>query len=222
MDEQPTVAVRGEAQDEVEPELATFAVTVLASDRDRAETLRRLTSRVDAVRALLDGHAGAIEKRSTSGLSIHPEVKRGEKVSRYTGRLTTSVTVTDFTVLGQLMIELASTEQAQVDGPWWSVRPNSPVLRDLRRAAINDALARAADYAGAVGARVTRLITLTDTGMSHGGGMRAMAYKGEAMRDSDLPALDLEPARQQVFASVEARFAISEPTVLTNDDGPLP
>jgi uncharacterized protein YggE len=214
MQEQPTVAVRGEAQDEVDAELATFTVSVLASDRDRPETLRRLTARLDTVRAVLDEYAEAIEKRSTSGLSIHPDIKRGEKISRYTGRASMSVTVADFAVLGQLMLRMAMVEQAVVDGPWWSLRPDSPVPREVRRAAIADALARAADYAAAVGARVTRLIQLSDIGMTHGGAMRAMSFQPGGTRDSDLPALNLEPARQQVFASVEARFEISEPTAI--------
>ncbi|HTF08628.1 MAG TPA: SIMPL domain-containing protein, partial [Asanoa sp.] len=41
----PVVAVRGEAVREVPPEIARFAVTVVARDKDRQATLRRLAER---------------------------------------------------------------------------------------------------------------------------------------------------------------------------------
>ena len=79
---EPMVAVRGESVREVDPEIAVFSVTVAARDRDRQETLRRLAARVDALKGLLDGYAGSIEKRETSGLYVRPETKRsGERVS---------------------------------------------------------------------------------------------------------------------------------------------
>jgi uncharacterized protein YggE len=220
MNDWPVVAVRGETVREVDPEIATFAVTASARDRDRQETLRRLAGRVDALRALLDGYAGAIESRETSGLYVHPETKRsGEKVTGYAGRVTTTVRVTDFAVLGELMLRLADQELTSVGGPWWELRPDSPVYREARRAAIDEAVARAREYAAALGARVTRLVELTDAGL--GGGVtfveRGMVPRGYAGSvDGGAPQLDLEPQRQQVRASVEARFLISEPTVLAD------
>src|SRR5258705_7078058 len=97
---QPVVAVRGEAFREVDPEVASFSVTVMARDRDRDEALRRLASRVDSVRAILDGYRDGIERRETSGLYVYPETKgSGERVVGYHGNVRTTVTVTDFTVL---------------------------------------------------------------------------------------------------------------------------
>jgi uncharacterized protein len=215
----PVVAVRGEAFREVDPEIASFAVTVTAHDRDRQEALRRLVSRVDAVRAVLDGYRDAIEKRETSGLFVHPQAKgSGERVVGYHGSVTTTVTVTDFTVLGELMLRLADEDQTSVGGPWWALRPGSTVHREARQAAIADALQRAREYAAALGARVVGLVELADAGLSSQtrepqlGGVRYMtAHAAGAPGGS--PQLDLEPRRQQVHASVEARLLISEPTL---------
>src|SRR5262249_48719748 len=140
----------------VDPEIATFIVMVSACDRDRQEALRRLASRVDDLRAVLDGYAGAIEKRETSGLYVHPENKRsGEKVTGYSGSVTTTVTVTDFSALGELMLRLADRDQVYVGGPSWALRPDSPAYREARRDAIAAAITRAKEYAEAVGAQVT-------------------------------------------------------------------
>jgi uncharacterized protein YggE len=217
MPEMPTISVRGEARDEVEPELATLSVTVMAHDRDRQQAMRRLTDRQREVNAVLDEQAEAIEKRHTSSLSIHPVVKKGEKVSGYTGRVATTVVVKDFAELGSMMLRLASVDQAEVSGPWWDLRPESPAYRAARHAAIEDALARAADYAQALGARVTRLVRLSDAGLSHEPRMRAMTFAARAeVGDVDGLTLDLEPAPQSVYASIEATFEISEPSVLAS------
>jgi uncharacterized protein YggE len=211
----PVVAVRGEVTREVPPEIATVTVTVMARDRDRQAALTRLAARSEEVGRLLDAYAAAIERRETSGLYVYPETKGpGERVVGYRGSVSLEVTVTDFTVLGELVVRLADQDQTSVAGPYWALRPDSPAYRQARHDAIGDALVRAREYAEALGARITRLVELADSGLSRppepvmafGGMQRAVAYEGAAP-----PALDLEPQQQRVYASVEARFAITDP-----------
>jgi len=214
---EPIVAVRGESVREVDPEIATCAVTVSARDRDRLETLRRLASRVDTVRAVLDGYPDAIEKRETSGMAVYPETRpSSERVRGYRGTVTTTITVTDFTVLGELLFRLADQDQTSVSGPWWGLRPGSPRYGEARRAAIDDAIGRAREYAEALGARVTGLVEVADSGLSTVASPRAMALGFGAAAEAGVPHLDLDPQRQTVSMSVEARFRISEPTVLSD------
>lgn len=215
------VAVRGEVTREVPPELARFAVTVTARGKDRHGTLDRLAERNDAVRALIDGYGPAIERRESGALLVRPEWKRsGERLAAYHASVTTTVTVVDFTVLGELMLRLADQEQVRIGGPWWSLRPASPEFGQARRAAIDEAIARARDYAEALGAEVTGLVELADHGMAApqpmmlrsgggGGGFGAMDMAAESA-----PQLDLDPQVQTVHAVVEARFTISPPAVL--------
>jgi uncharacterized protein YggE len=215
MVEQPMVTVRGEAFREVPPELAVFSVSVAARDKDRQAVLARLTGRAAEVRSALDDYGAAIERRETSAVQISPELKRGsEKVTAYTGTVGTTVTVTDFAVLGELLLRLAGLEQASISGPWWQLRPGSRAGSEVRRAAIDDALGRARDYAEAVGARVDRLVEILDEGTGGGGRpmMRAMAFKG-AEPDPEFD-LDLDPQQQTVQAAVVVRVAITEATVL--------
>jgi uncharacterized protein YggE len=212
MADAPVVAVRGEAYREVAPELARFAVTATARDRDRETTLARLAERTAAVRVLLDAAEPAVERRETGQLRVWPETKRsGERVVAYHGSVTTTVTVVDFTALGELMLRLADQEQVEVAGPWWSLRPDSPAYREARHAAIADALARAREYAEALGARVTALLELADTGLATAPPMMAKAGFGRAAEAA--PELELDPQPQPVQAAVEARFTISEPVL---------
>ena len=215
MADQPTVVVRGESLREVPPEQAVFAVTVSARGKEQHAVLTRLTERAAELRTHLDDFPDAIERRETSGVQVHPELKRGgsERIAAYTGSVTTTVTVTDFTVLGELLLRLADREQTSVSGPWWQLRPGSRAGADVRRAAITDALGRAREYAEAVGAQVDRLVEIADENAGGGGQpmMRMAAFGGAPEADLDL---DVDPQQQIVQASVLVRVTITEPATL--------
>ncbi|KOX04014.1 SIMPL domain-containing protein [Micromonospora profundi] len=210
----PVVQVRGEAHQEVPPELARFAVTVTARDKDREATLARLAERAAAVRVLLDGAEPSVARRETGDLRVRPETRRsGERVVAWHGSVTTTVTVTDFTALGELMLRLADQDQVEVAGPWWELRPDSPAYRAARHAAISDALLRAREYAEALGARVTALIELADTGAMDRPMFARAAFEVGEGGGGGVPDLELDPQPQTVQAAVQARFTISEPVL---------
>ncbi|GAB3969673.1 hypothetical protein GCM10027615_24240 [Plantactinospora veratri] len=189
-------------------------MTVAARDKNRPAALTRLAERSAAVRALIDGYGDAIERRETGDLWVRPELKgSGEKVTGYAGSATTTVTVTDFEVLGELMLRLADQDQTTVAGPWWALRPGSPVHREARRAAVAEAIARAREYADALGAEVTALLHLSDAGLTEQPLMmtRAAQTMGYRAAGGGPPELDLDPQVQTVHATVEARFAITPP-----------
>lgn len=216
MVELPTVLVRGEAIREVPPELASFSVLVSARDRERQVTLTRLAERSAAIRAVLDSYPDAIERRETGGVHLRPELKRaGERVVAYTGSVSTTVTVTDFTVLGELLLHLADQEQTSVHGPWWALRPGSRAGAEVRQAAVADALDRAREYAAAVGARLERLIEITDEGTTRGV-VQPMMRQASAMSkgpEVDPIELDLDPQMQTVQARVQIRLVMTEPVL---------
>jgi uncharacterized protein YggE len=208
--ELPVVTVRGEAFREVAPEVASFSVTASARDKDRETTLRRLRERAAAVGAVLDGVA--TEKRETGRLQVHPELKRGgERVSAYAGSVTTNVTVTDFEVLGELMLRLAEIDQTSVAGPWWQLRPDSTAGAEVRTAAIRNALRKAHEYAEAVSSEVHGLIEIADDGVGGGAQPVMMRAMTAAAYDTGAPDLDVEPQAQTVSAAVVVRVSISEP-----------
>ncbi|MEV6487217.1 SIMPL domain-containing protein [Actinoplanes sp. NPDC051633] len=220
----PTVVVRGEALREVPPELAVFSVTVSSRDKDRETTLTRLTERAAELRSHLDDFDDfddAIERRETGSVQIYPEMRgrpksgSAERVIAYHGSITTTVTVTDFAVLGELLLRLGNQEQTQVSGPWWQLRKGSRAGADVRKEAIADAVQRAREYAEAVGSRVQRLIEIADEGT---GGAQPVMYRGFAAGKAEMAAadamdleLDLDPPLQTVQAAVVVRVAISAP-----------
>jgi uncharacterized protein len=215
----PTVAVRGHWTAEVPPELARVHVSVGARHGDRATVLRDLARRVEQVRDVIAGAGGAVESVHGSPLRVRPRFtgdRPTERVTGYVAGMQLTVTVVDFDVLGDLLLRLADREMVSVDGPFWSLRPDSDVHRQARTAAVRDARRCAEEYASAAGARLTGLVEIADTGMSRAaeGAMAAAPaglFRAAAGSVADEVDLDVEPVAQTVHASVEARFTLTQP-----------
>ncbi|MEV6318895.1 SIMPL domain-containing protein [Streptomyces sp. NPDC051776] len=219
--EVPRVAVRGEARLEVDPEIARIGISVSARGTDRRSALDDLTRRNAAVLDLVKSYGEAVEKLSTGAFVITPQLThkgRGERIRAHHGRVRVGATLSDFTALGELVTRLGDLELTSVDGPWWALRPDSPAHRDARQQAVREAVQRAREYAGALGADLTALVELADEGAEGPGasmppapgGARTRGYAGGAGGDEP-QALDLEPQRQTVYARVNARFTMSPP-----------
>ncbi|MEU9448350.1 SIMPL domain-containing protein [Streptomyces sp. NPDC048277] len=216
----PLLVVRGESELEVEPELARISVTVSARGRDRRSALDDLTRRNTAALDLVKSYGDAVAQLSTGTVSIAPELTergRGERVRSYHGRVHLTAEFTDFTVLGELTTRLADLELTRVDGPWWSLRPDSPVYGEARRRAVTGAVQRAREYASALGTSLAALVELADTGTesprpsraTFDRGVRRMSAAAEVAEPAE--PLDLEPPQLRVVAQVSAQFTMEPP-----------
>ncbi|MCP9208331.1 SIMPL domain-containing protein [Streptomyces sp. NEAU-Y11] len=214
----PRLAVRGEARLEVDPELARLQITVAARGTDRRTALESLTRRNKDVLDLVTSYGDAIETQETGAFTLTPELTakgRHERVRAYHGRVHLTVTVTDFTVLGELTTRLGDTELTTVNGPRWALRPDSPAHREARQEAVRQAVRRAREYAGALGASLVALVELADLEAENGtmtpAAMAAPRSRSGYGGAEQAPALDLEPVRQTVYAQVNARFTMTRP-----------
>lgn len=209
----PLVTVRGEAELVSAPDLATISATVHTSGPD-ADTVRRGLAEASArIRSVVDGNQQALERHSTSGLHVGPVFSgRGaRRISGYRGSLTSELVVADFAALPTILAALTALDGAQVNGPWWSLRPTNPVHRQVRIAAIAAARQRAADYAAAFDATLGALIEVSDLEGSFQPQprMATLAFARDAGGGSAEPELDLEPAEQRVAAQVTVRFQLA-------------
>jgi uncharacterized protein YggE len=204
----PLVTVRGEAQREGPPDLATLALTLHASGDSAERTRSKLAEGSAGLSELLRRFEAAIEKSSTSGLHVYPVFNRRtpSKITGYQGTFTTQIVVADFDSLSPLVLALTALPDSQIDGPWWSLRLDNGMFRDARLAAIADARRRADDYAAAFGTTVADLVEVSDlnTGLVGVREMRAFAMAEKA----DDSAFEFEPAIQTVTGQVTVRFSL--------------
>ena len=205
---EPIVTVRGEAQMEGPPDLATLSCTLHASGDSAEATRERLATGSQAIVELLGEFASALERHSSSGLHVSPEFNRRTptKITGYRGTFSTTIEVADFEALSPLIMGLSRLPDSQLDGPWWSLRRDNPMFREVRLAAIADARRRADDYAAAFGATVAELVEVSDLDGGFGGGrqMRMAAMEMAA----DASAFAFEPVEQTVSGQVTVRFTV--------------
>ncbi|MEU4425929.1 SIMPL domain-containing protein [Actinoplanes sp. NPDC024001] len=216
MERLPVVVTRGEAVRQVPPELAVVHVrTAVKGKPTRAAVLERLAEGSAAVGAVLDEFADAIERRESTNVDVYPEWNpQGGETGAFEGSAGVNALVTDFTVLGDLIVRLAGVDLAAVSGPSWQLRPGSRAGAEVRRAAVTDALSRAAEYAAAVGAEVDRLIEINDaTELYESYTAQAEMDSNRSARSESSPVLVLEPQLQVVRAQVRVTVTISEPTL---------
>jgi uncharacterized protein len=221
MPDRPLLSVRGEATLEVPPEIVQVTITVTARDAKRERTLELLSKRNGECVELLKSYGDGVERVETSGLAVYPELRsfgRREQVRAYRGTVRMDVTVVDFAILGDLVGRAADGEMTTVAGPWWRLRHDSQVHRRVRQDAARDAIARAREYAEAVGGHLTGLVELADVGLTSEARTPAMfaapapaAARARAAEAYEPPPIDLEPQVQVVNARVEARFMMSPP-----------
>jgi uncharacterized protein YggE len=209
----PVVTVRGEAELGSAPDLATLAVTIHAAGADAERVRRDLAEGSNRLRVIVEDHRAALERHSTSGLHVGPVFSgRGaRKITGYRGSLTAELVVSDFAAVPGLIATLAALAGAQVDGPWWSLRPSNPIHRQTRIAAIEEARQRAADYAAAFDATLGSLLEVSDLDGSFQHQPRALkaTFAMDAAGGGPEPELDLEPAEQRVSAQVTVRFQLA-------------
>jgi uncharacterized protein len=205
----PVVTVRGDAQLEGAPDLATLTLTLHASGDSAEQTRRQLAEGSVTVAELLQGYEAAIERSSTSGVHVAPVFNRRTptKIIGYQGTFTTQIVVSDFEFLSPLVLALTTLSNSQLDGPWWSLRADNPMYREARLAAIADARRRADDYAAAFGTSVAGLVEVSDlnTGFN---GVREMRTFAMAKGADDTP-FEFEPATQTVSGQVTVRFTLN-------------
>ena len=210
----PLVTVRGEAQLEGPPDLATTVLTLHASADTAERTRAQLAKGSAAVAELLQRFEAALERSSTTGVHVFPIFNRRTpaKITGYQGTFSTEVVVADFESLSPLILAFTELPSSQVDGPWWSLRPDNPMYREARLAAIADARRRTDDYAAAFGTAVADLVEVSDLNTGFGGGVREMRAfaMGKAADDA---AFEFEPSRQSVSGQVTVRFTMKTVTL---------
>ena len=165
------------------------------------------------MRAALGECGPAVESVAAAPLRVRPHFRDGrlrERVTGYVAGQQLTVVVVDPEVLGDLLVRLADRDMVELTGPEWALRPDSEVHRRARTEAVRGARRRAEEYAAAAGSRLTGLVELADTGLSHGPGSPApAAFLRSGPRET--VAFDVEPVPQTVHAAVEARFTLTQP-----------
>jgi uncharacterized protein YggE len=207
-----SVTVLGRGIVRTQPDEAMLTLTVEATKPTPAEALDDVAERGRELTALCDELGIAAEQRVTAGATVAERVEHDrEGRPQHRGYLATNrliVRVGDGALAGRLLGAAVARVAARVDGPWWSIALDNPARLEACQTAAQDARARAAAYADALGARLGAIVAVRDPETRHPGpeprgGMRLMSA-------AEGIAPPVEGGEQAIVAAVEIEFALEQ------------
>ena len=231
------LTVRGEATRRVTPDTAVLTGSIVRTESSKAEALAAVAAAQGRLTGELAG-LGAVPLTpetenealtwSAYSASTQPETQYNTRTSRHeeSGRVIATVRVMlaarDLSRLKDLSSAIAHHEEFHLHQVSWQVDDGNPGWTAVRRDAIHAAVRKARDYADALGASVTSVEQVADTGlledrpsvdMVAGSAPMALASRA-ALGPEDAPdAPSLDPIPQELWAVVEARFRTSPATL---------
>jgi uncharacterized protein YggE len=226
-----TMSVRGEARRTVPPDSAVIAGRIAATRDSKSEAvhaareaLEELTADLAAIGGVaLDVDTGRHPLTwSAHSAATHEEHAHDKRTGEHgpTGKwiatVSVQITVRALDLLDMLGARLAAHEALTVHEVSWHVDWDNPAWPDVRAAAIHAAIAKARDYAAALGGQLIAVEHIADPGFLAGDG-HGWASTSGAFRLSgggetpDGPSLD--PVPQELTALIEARVTAAGTTL---------
>ncbi|WP_310498915.1 SIMPL domain-containing protein [Sandarakinorhabdus sp.] len=181
--------------------VVTQAATAAAAMADNAARMARV---VTALRK-----AGIADRDiQTSGLSLQPQYRydngAAPVITGYQASNMVTTRVRKIADTGRLLDTLVSVGANQIGGPVFQIEAAGAAQDEARRAAVSDARARAALYAGAAGMKLGRILSITE-GSAVQGDPRPMMKMASAQLAETTP---VAPGEMALTVSVTMTFAL--------------
>jgi uncharacterized protein YggE len=204
-----TVTVIGRARAAVRPDRALVTVTLEHVAAQASDAVAAVSTRGEALRGVLDGHAIAEADRVTRSVDVRTvtEYRDGrQEVVGQRAATQVAVTVRDPQVLGTLLRDLVDEAGATVDDVRWVVADDNPVRRTLLGDAARDARSRAEAYATALGMSLGMLDALSETPLDPPAPAPVARMAMKAMDAAGAGDVPIEGGETTLEAIVHARF----------------
>ncbi|MES3151180.1 SIMPL domain-containing protein [Sphingomonas faeni] len=192
------------------PDLATIRAGVVSQSPTAAAALSDNAQRMAKVLAALKRAGVAPRDIATSSVGLAPQYRYADNqppvITGYQATNTVSIRFRDVAKSGTILDALVAQGANQIDGPNLSIDQPDAVLDEARTDAIAQAKRRADLYAKAAGLRVSRIVSIAESGQDTGGSPQPMMMMRASMaKDST----QIAPGEKDVTVTVSVRFLLN-------------
>lgn len=191
------------------PDIATISAGVTTQAATAVEAISQNAARMERVRAALKRAGIADRDIQTASINLSPQYRYVENqapvLTGYQASNQLSVRFRDIRASGKILDALVGEGANQISGPNLSIEHPETALDEARTKAVAAARARADLYARALGMRVVRVISLSESGgYSPPPPMPVMLARAQ-MADAKT---SVDPGEQQLQVSVAVTFEL--------------
>jgi uncharacterized protein YggE len=208
--EQRWVEVGGEASISVAPDFAVLTIGVTTAGKDARDAAAANAKAVTAIVALIKGEGVAAADIQTSNLSVMPQFSNpsssptAHSIAGYNVSDMVTVTARDISRLGALIDKAVDAGANSIYGIAYGENNPSALLDKARPLAVADARRKAEIFASAGGAKVGRLMELTEQTA------RPAPFVGRAYVQAAAAPTPIEAGEDRLTVFVTARFELTQ------------
>ena len=150
------------------PDVATISAGVVTRAATARAALQQNAAQMERVRAALKRAGVADRDIQTSNISLNPEYRYAEnqppRLTGYTASNQVSVRFRDIASAGAILDALVKEGANQINGPNLTIDKPEAALDEARAKAVATGRARAELYARALGMRIVRVVSISESG----------------------------------------------------------
>ena len=200
------VSVVGHGEVKGKPDMATVQIGVETQAATSQAALAQNNAQAQAIVQKLKDLGVAEKDIQTSNFNIFPNYgSDGRQVEGYRVSNMVTVTIRNLDGAGQLLDQVVQAGANSVYGISFSVENPEAVLGQARKAAIENAKARAAQLAGASGAAVGEVLVISENVVQ---APIPLAMAGRAEAAQSAPSAPVQPGEQSFTVDVQVTFAL--------------
>ncbi len=153
------------------PDVAIISAGVVTRQATASAAIQENSARMERVLAALKRAGVADRDVQTSSINLNPEYRYQDnqppQLNGYTASNQVSIRFRDIRNSGRILDALVSEGANQINGPTLTIDKPEAAMDEARTQAIANGRARADFYAQALGKRVVRLISVSESGGNH-------------------------------------------------------
>jgi uncharacterized protein YggE len=207
------IQVTGEASVDVKPDFARVSLGVTTAGKDAREALAANAKAVNALISLIKSEGVAPADLQTSSLSISPQFSNatppppgGQTITGYQVNDMVTVTVRDISRLGPLIDKAVDAGANAIYGIAYGENDAGALLDKARPLAVADAKRKAEIYANAGGAKVARLMSLSE----NSGGQPVLMGRRAYAQSAAMAPTPVEAGEEKLTVSITAQFELTQ------------